>query len=94
MFLLCEAATWVSIITFFDAIFSKIGVSNDVKAMDTYFKLNLGIVFGSTASYFFILGPLINVLNHLLLICQSIRNASVFNQFELLKKNIRLEWLD
>lgn len=79
IFLLYETATCVSMITFFTWSFQELSetrTSNDSEAL-------VRIVLVLWFLYVFILGPVVNVLNHLLLICHSVRKASVnaYNAF-------------
>lgn len=87
IFLLYETATCVSMITFFTWSFQELSetrTSNDSEAL-------VRIVLVLWFLYVFILGPVVNVLNHLLLICHSVRKASVNALFRFRQdKNIHL----
>lgn len=96
IFLLYETATCVSMITFFTWSFQELSetrTSNDSEAtgqsspQKTLVRIALVLWF----LYVFILGPVVNVLNHLLLICHSVRKASVNALFRFRQdKNIHL----
>lgn len=74
VFLLCETAIWVRIIVIFRAFSSGTHLFNDTKGAE---KLLLLSIFSICLLYVLLFGPLINLLNHLLLIHHIIRKVSV-----------------
>lgn len=74
VFLLCETAIWVRIIVILKAFSSGTHSFNDTKGAE---KLLLLSIFSICLLYVLLFGPLINLLNHLLLIHHIIRKVSV-----------------
>lgn len=77
IFLICETVIWMTIITLFDAFPWRPPSYNDVNATQSVPELLEYIIFAPCYLYLFLLGPVVNVLIHLLLIYHCIREASI-----------------